>query len=183
MGHYDTERFKDKNSPQGDAYRHGVDGFQTYDITDAKVNFNNIDEPILAAGMGSVGTGTGVGSVDKGMIYAHTNWPYAKDQEEFKIRKEHIKEGIEYKFNEGRLIGEFKDYIDSTYDAHYCTSGIQSSEVIIDRGRGMGFFLGNVDKYSSRYGNKGEVSDHRKDLMKVLHYALLALHTHDIENA
>lgn len=174
MGHYDTERFKDKNSPQGDAYRHGVDGFQTYDTNNVKVNFNNIDEPILAAGMGSV---------DKGMIYAHTNWPYAKDQEEFKIRKEHIKEGIEYKFNEGRLIGEFKDYIDSTYDAHYCTSGIQSSEVIIDRGRGMGFFLGNVDKYSSRYGNKGEVSDHRKDLMKVLHYALLALHTHDIENA
>ena len=183
MGHYDTERFKDKNSPQGDAYRHGVDGFQTYDTNNVKVNFNNIDEPILAAGMGSVGTGTGVGSVDKGMIYAHTNWPYAKDQEEFKIRKEHIKEGIEYKFNEGRLIGEFKDYIDSTYDAHYCTSGIQSSEVIIDRGRGMGFFLGNVDKYSSRYGNKGDVSDHRKDLMKVLHYALLALHTHDIENA
>ena len=174
MGHYDTERFKDKNSPQGDAYRHGVDGFQTYDTNNVKVNFNNIDEPILAAGMGSV---------DKGMIYAHTNWPYAKDQEEFKIRKEHIKEGIEYKFNEGRLIAEFADYIDSTYDAHYCTSGIQSSEVIIDRGRGMGFFLGNVDKYSSRYGNKGEVSDHRKDLMKVLHYALLALHTHDIENA
>ena len=139
------------------------------------------DEPILAAGMGSV---------DKGMIYAHTNFTDAdnagvtwdltnKYHDEFKIRKE----GIEYKFNEGRLIGEFKDYIDSTYDAHYCTSGIQSSEVIIDRGRGMGFFLGNVDKYSSRYGNKGEVSDHRKDLMKVLHYALLALHTHDIENA
>ena len=170
MGHYDTERFKDKNSPQGDAYRHGVDGFQTYDITDAKVNFNNIDEPILAAGMGSV---------DKGMIYAHTNFTFPKDQEEFKIRKE----GIKYKFNEGQLIAEFADYIDSTYDAHYCTSGIQSSEVIIDRGRGMGFFLGNVDKYSSRYGNKGEVSDHRKDLMKVLHYALLALHTHDIENA
>ena len=174
MGHYDTERLKDKNSPQGDAYRHGVDGFQTYDTNNVKVNFNNIDEPILAAGMGSV---------DKGMIYAHTNFTFPKDQEEFKIRKEHIKEGIEYKFNEGRLIGEFKDYIDSTYDAHYCTSGIQSSEVIIDRGRGMGFFLGNVDKYSSRYGNKGEVSDHRKDLMKVLHYALLALHTHDIENA
>jgi len=170
MGHYDTERLKDKNSPQGDAYRHGVDGFQTYDTNNVKVNFNNIDEPILAAGMGSV---------DKGMIYAHTNFTFPKDQEEFKIRKE----GIEYKFNEGRLIGEFKDYIDSTYDAHYCTSGIQSSEVIIDRGRGMGFFLGNVDKYSSRYGNKGEVSDHRKDLMKVLHYALLALHTHDIENA
>ena len=143
------------------------------------------DEPILAAGMGAV---------DKGMIYAHT-YPFngLSDYEEVistaaleRVREASKqicdKESIKYKFNEGRLIAEFKDYIDSTYDAHYCTSGIQSSEVIIDRGRGMGFFLGNVDKYSSRYGNKGEVSDHRKDLMKVLHYALLALHTHDLEN-
>tara|TARA_R110001606_G_scaffold44930_4_gene117194 strand:+ start:1056 stop:1568 length:513 start_codon:yes stop_codon:yes gene_type:complete len=170
MGHYDTERFKDKNSPQGDAYRHGVDGFQTYDTNNVKVNFNNIDEPILAAGMGSV---------DKGMIYAHTNFSSASEP----VTLETPRFDIKYKFNEGQLIAEFADYIDSTYDAHYCTSGIQSSEVIIDRGRGMGFFLGNVDKYSSRYGNKGDVSDHRKDLMKVLHYALLALHTHDIENA
>jgi|DEB0MinimDraft_10_1074344.scaffolds.fasta_scaffold02201_2 hypothetical protein len=88
----------------------------------------------------------------------------------------------DYKFREDELIKEFKEYIDSTYSAHYCQSGIQSSEVIIDRGRGMGFFLGNVDKYNSRYGNKGDVSDHRKDLMKVLHYALLALYVHDLEN-
>ena len=180
MGHYDTERFKDKNSPQGDAYRHGVDGFQTYDTNNVKVNFNNIDEPILAAGMGSV---------DKGMIYAHTNFSteigtntnFSSASEPVTLETPRF--DIKYKFNEGQLIAEFADYIDSTYDAHYCTSGIQSSEVIIDRGRGMGFFLGNVDKYSSRYGNKGDVSDHRKDLMKVLHYALLALHTHDIENA
>jgi len=89
---------------------------------------------------------------------------------------------IKYKFNEDNLISELKAYIDSTYDAHYSTSGFQSSEVIIDRGRGMGFFLGNVDKYSARYGNKGSVADYRKDLMKVLHYALLALHTHDLES-
>ena len=162
MGHYDTERFKDKNSPQGDAYRHGVDGFQTYDTNNVKVNFNNIDEPIFSTEIG-----------------LHTNFSSASEP----VTLETPRFDIKYKFNEGQLIAEFADYIDSTYDAHYCTSGIQSSEVIIDRGRGMGFFLGNVDKYSSRYGNKGEVSDHRKDLMKVLHYALLALHTHDIENA
>ena len=89
---------------------------------------------------------------------------------------------VDYKFNEGNLLAEVKKYVDSTYEQHYGSTGIQSSEVIIDRGRGMGFFLGNVDKYSSRYGNKGDVSDHRKDIMKILHYALLALHTHDSEN-
>jgi hypothetical protein len=87
-----------------------------------------------------------------------------------------------YKFNEGALIEELQHYIDSTYGQHYGQGGLQSSEVIIDRGHGMGFFLGNVDKYNARYGNKGDVSDHRKDLVKVLHYALLALHTHDLEN-
>ena len=77
-----------------------------------------------------------------------------------------------YKFNEGVLIKELQTYIDATYK-------IQTSEVIIDRGNGLGFFLGNIDKYNSRYGNKGNTSDHRKDLMKVLHYALLALYEHD----
>ena len=89
---------------------------------------------------------------------------------------------IQYKFREDELIKELKDYIDSTYSQHYCQSGIQSSEVIVDRGRGIGFFLGNVDKYNARYGNKGSVDDHRKDLMKILHYALLALYVHDREN-
>ncbi|HAW05325.1 MAG TPA: hypothetical protein DCW83_11600, partial [Saprospirales bacterium] len=61
--------------------------------------------------------------------------------------------------------------------------GLQSSEVIVDRGHGLGFFLGNVDKYNARYGKKGDVKDHRKDLMKVLHYALLALYEHDRINS
>ena len=90
---------------------------------------------------------------------------------------------INYKFSEGALIKELQAYIDSTYDAHYGQGGLQSSEVIVDRGHGLGFFLGNVDKYNARYGKKGDVKDHRKDLMKVLHYALLALYEHDRINS
>jgi hypothetical protein len=88
-----------------------------------------------------------------------------------------------YKFNEGALIKEFQSYIDSTYGQHYGQGGLQSSEVIIDRGHGLGFFLGNVDKYNARYGKKGTSEDHRKDLMKVLHYGLLALYEHDRSNS
>tara|TARA_R110000764_G_scaffold50839_2_gene111600 strand:- start:222 stop:566 length:345 start_codon:yes stop_codon:yes gene_type:complete len=86
---------------------------------------------------------------------------------------------MQYKFNEGALIAEFKKYIDSTYEGHYCQGGFQSSEVIVDRGHGLGFFLGNVDKYNGRYGKKGEPSDHRKDLVKIIHYGFLALYEHD----
>jgi hypothetical protein len=85
-----------------------------------------------------------------------------------------------YKFNEGNLIAEIQQYIDSTYNAHYGQGGLQSSEVIIDRGHGQGFFHGNIDKYNGRYGKKGETPDEwRKDIVKIIHYALLALYEHD----
>ena len=90
---------------------------------------------------------------------------------------------IDYKFNEGDLIAEFQEYIDSTYKGHYATNKFQSTEVIIERGHGTGFCMGNVDKYSNRYGKKGSREDARKDLMKVLHYALIQLYIHDTETA
>ena len=46
----------------------------------------------------------------------------------------------------------------------------------------MGFAIGNVLKYAQRYGRKGEIADARKDLQKVLHYAIIALSIHDSEN-
>tara|TARA_E500000318_G_C3405030_1_gene151306 strand:- start:61 stop:501 length:441 start_codon:yes stop_codon:yes gene_type:complete len=90
-----------------------------------------------------------------------------------------IKPPVDYKFRENELINEFQSYIDDTYSGHYGHGGFQSSEVIIDRGHGLGFFLGNVDKYNARYGKKGTPSEHRKDLMKIIHYGFLALYEHD----
>ena len=87
---------------------------------------------------------------------------------------------VDYKFNEGALIQEFHDYIDSTYGQHYSQDKFQAAEFIIDSGHGMGFALGNVLKYAQRYGKKDGAN--RKDLMKILHYALIALHQHDLDN-
>lgn len=89
---------------------------------------------------------------------------------------------INYKFNENKYIQEIKEYIDSTYSQHYSTNKFQSTEVIIDRGHGTGFCMGNVDKYSNRYGKKGTKEDARKDLLKVIHYALLQLYVHDTQD-
>ena len=88
----------------------------------------------------------------------------------------------DYKFNEGSLIEEFKQYIDSTYTSHYAKEKFQATEFIIDGGHGTGFCIGNVLKYAQRYGKKGNSSDARKDLMKVLHYALIQLHIHDLDD-
>ena len=90
-----------------------------------------------------------------------------------------LKNKIDYKFNENQYIQELQKYIDTTYDAHYAKNKMQSTEVIIDRGHGTGFCMGNVDKYSNRYGNKGTRDDARKDLMKILHYAVIQLYIHD----
>jgi len=86
---------------------------------------------------------------------------------------------IDYKFREGELIKELRDYIDSTYDQHYATEKYQATDIIIDSGHGTGFCLGNVIKYAKRYGRKGTHADARKDLMKVLHYGLIQLYIHD----
>lgn len=88
---------------------------------------------------------------------------------------------VDYKFGENKYLQELKEYIDSTYQGHYATNKFQSTEVIIARGHGTGFCMGNVDKYANRYGKKGTKEDARKDLLKVIHYALLQLHVHDSE--
>ena len=84
---------------------------------------------------------------------------------------------VDYKFNEGELGDELKAYIDSTYTAHYSKNKFQATEFIIDGGHGEGFCLGNILKYAQRYGKKDGYN--RKDLMKVLHYAIIALSVHD----
>ena len=90
---------------------------------------------------------------------------------------------IEYKFREDELVNELMDYIDSTYEGHYARNKFQATEFIIDADHGKGFMIGNVMKYAQRYGKKGSMDDARKDLMKVLHYALIALYVHDNETA
>jgi hypothetical protein len=90
---------------------------------------------------------------------------------------------INYKYNEGELIDEFKKYIDSTYTQHYSQNNFQATEFVIDGGHGTGFCIGNVMKYAQRYGKKGSAADARKDLLKVLHYALIQLYIHDKEKS
>ena len=87
-----------------------------------------------------------------------------------------------YKYSEDKVLSELKEYIDSTYDEHYSQNKYQATEFILDIGHGAGFCIGNILKYAQRYGKKGTDKDHRKDLLKVLHYAIIALHNHDNKN-
>ena len=90
---------------------------------------------------------------------------------------------MNYKFNEDQLVQELMEYVDKTYDQHYATDKYQATDIIIDSGHGTGFCLGNVIKYAKRYGRKGNGAEARKDLMKILHYAVIQLHIHDEEHS
>lgn len=88
---------------------------------------------------------------------------------------------IKYRYDEPRLLEELRKYIDKTYDEHYSLNKFQASEFIIDSGHGIGFTLGNVMKYAQRYGKKA--GRNRQDILKVIHYGLIALYVHDLEQA
>ena len=83
----------------------------------------------------------------------------------------------EPKFNEDLLIKDFVEYIAKTYNQHY-EQGVQPNELIFtDYNDGIGFTKGNIVKYAQRYGKKN--GKNRDDLLKALHYTLLALYVHD----
>ena len=88
---------------------------------------------------------------------------------------------IRYKYDEDAILTDLHEYIDSTYDEHYSKSKYQATEFIIDGGHGEGFCIGNIMKYAQRYGKKN--GKDRRDLLKVLHYGIIALHVHDMENS
>ncbi len=88
---------------------------------------------------------------------------------------------IKYKYNEGDLLRQVTDYVNATYTQHYSQNKYQATEFIIDGGHGVGFSVGNILKYAQRYGRKGTPEDWRKDLMKVIHYAIIAMYVHDKE--
>ena len=85
-----------------------------------------------------------------------------------------------YKFNEAKLLQEFREYVLNTYKGHYVgKENIQSLDLIFASGRGEGFCIGNILKLAARYGKKD--GKNRKDLLKILHYALLTMYLLDKE--
>lgn len=89
-----------------------------------------------------------------------------------------MKDEITYKYSEDRILTELKQYVDSTYGEHYSQNKFQATEFIMDSGHGEGFCIGNIMKYAQRYGKKE--GHNRKDLLKVIHYAIMAIHNHDM---
>lgn len=81
-----------------------------------------------------------------------------------------------YKYAEGDIINDFKDYIDSTYSQHYKTDeeSVECFDAWIALGDSTATFRNTAIKYLWRYGKKN--GNNRADLMKALHYVMMCLY-------
>ena len=88
------------------------------------------------------------------------------------------KDPNKYKYSEDVILAELKEYISSTYRQHYSAGNdqIQTLDLIEACGDGEAFCRSNILKYASRYDKKGTA---RRDIIKILHYAVLLLHFSD----
>ena len=84
-----------------------------------------------------------------------------------------------YKYHEEEILNDIEEYVSSTYRGHYTGTtheyrNVQTLDLMAARDVAAGFCQANILKYGSRYGSKE--GKNKKDLMKVIHYAMLLLH-------
>ena len=109
-------------------------------------------------------------------IQINTSANPTKDRME-KINSE--KRDYRYKYHEKEIFADLEHYISSTYNGHYTGSSheyrnVQTLDLMAAQDIASGFCQANILKYGSRYGSKD--GKNKRDLMKVIHYAMLLLH-------
>ena len=84
-----------------------------------------------------------------------------------------------YKYHEEKILKDIEEYVSGTYQGHYTGKSheyrnVQTIDLMASKELAAAFCQANILKYGSRYGNKD--GKNKKDLMKVIHYAMLLLH-------
>jgi len=84
-----------------------------------------------------------------------------------------------FKYHEKEILKDIEEYVSRTYQGHYTGKSheyrnVQTLDLMAAKELASGFCQANILKYGSRYGNKD--GRNKKDLLKVIHYAMLLLH-------
>ena len=107
--------------------------------------------------------------------YAHRFNDYDKiDMDFYEPKRAHF-----YKYHEEEILKDIEEYVSLTYQGHYTGTkhefrNVQTIDLMASKDLAAAFCQANILKYGSRYGNKD--GKNKKDLMKVIHYAMLLLH-------
>ena len=118
-------------------------------------------------------------------IAHHINLDKEIDRVEYKLNNEVEKQGEEkpmanyFKYHEDEILKDIEEYVSGTYRGHYTGTtheyrNVQTIDLMASRDLAANFCQANILKYGSRYGSKDGKS--KKDLLKVIHYAMLLLH-------
>ena len=83
------------------------------------------------------------------------------------------------KYHEKEILKDVEEYVSGTYNGHYTGTkheyrNVQTIDLMASRDLASAFCQSNILKYGSRYGSKD--GRNKKDLLKVIHYAMLLLH-------
>ena len=108
-------------------------------------------------------------------MYAHQFNDYdTMDMDFYEPKRAHF-----YKYHEEEILKDIEEYVSLTYQGHYTGTkhefrNVQTIDLMASKDLAASFCQANILKYGSRYGNKD--GKNQKDLMKVIHYAMLLLH-------
>ena len=108
-------------------------------------------------------------------MYAHQFNDYdTMDMDFYEPKRAHY-----YKYHEEEILKDIEEYVSQSYQGHYTGTkhefrNVQTIDLMASRDLAPHFCQANILKYGSRYGSKN--GKDKKDLMKVVHYAMLLLH-------
>ena len=132
------------------------------------------------------GASMSIGDADVSLNYdelnlnIHANSPYNSGYEQ-EFYKEELKNmsDARNKYHEKEILKDVEDYVSRTYNGHYTGTkheyrNVQTIDLMASRDLASSFCQSNILKYGSRYGSKD--GKNKKDLLKVIHYAMLLLH-------
>ena len=106
-------------------------------------------------------------------------WTQEFHQKELEKMDYEPKRAHYYKYHEEDILKDIEEYVSSTYQGHYTGTKhefrkVQTIDLMAARDIAAQFCQANILKYGSRYGSKD--GRNKKDLLKVIHYAMLLLH-------
>ena len=114
-------------------------------------------------------------------LYINANSPYNDGWTQHFYKEELEKQMTDSrnKYHEKEILKDVEDYVSRTYNGHYTGTkheyrNVQTIDLMASRDLASDFCQANILKYGSRYGSKD--GRNKKDLMKVIHYAMLLLH-------
>ena len=124
---------------------------------------------------------TPLGSFEELNLNIHANSPYNSGYEQ-EFYKEELKKKMtdsRNKYHEKEILQDVEEYVSRTYNGHYTGTkheyrNVQTIDLMASRDLASDFCQANILKYGSRYGSKD--GKNKKDLLKVIHYAMLLLH-------